>query len=196
MEIVLGMLFLAFSNADVEFIELRKLTWGFYIAAEALPTTSRVEVINKREFARIALNRNSETFVVHITTLEVPTTMLIHLLKTSHVQRSNEPTLAVLKWDKALIKIQAEYSDYSDVISTDLAIELPENTDMNEYTIELIEGKQLPYGSIYALSPVESETLKAYIEIHLTTGFIRSSKSLTGICIFFPKSLTITFVCV
>ena len=43
-------------------------------------------------------------------------------------------------------------------------MELPENTSMNEYAIELIEGKQLPYGPIYALSPVELETLKTYIE--------------------------------
>ena len=56
--------------------------------------------------------------------------------------------------------------------SSELAIELPENTRINEHVIELIDGKQLLYGPIYALSPVKLKTLKAYIETHLKTGFI------------------------
>ncbi len=51
-------------------------------------------------------------------------------------------------------------------------MELPENTGMNEHAIKLIEGKQPPYEPIYALSPVELETLKTYIKTHLKTGFI------------------------
>ncbi len=66
-------------------------------------------------------------------------------------------------------------------------MELPENTGMNEYAIELIEGKQPPYGPIYAFSLMELETLKAYIETHLKTGFIRPSKSPAGTLILFDK---------
>ncbi len=66
-------------------------------------------------------------------------------------------------------------------------MELPENTSLNEHTIELIEGKQLPYEPIYALSPVELETLKTYIETHLKTGFIRPSKSPASALILFDK---------
>ncbi len=66
-------------------------------------------------------------------------------------------------------------------------MELPENTGMNEHAIELIDGKQPLYGPIYALSPVELETLKAYIETHLKTGFIQPSKSLAGAPILFDK---------
>ncbi len=73
MEVVLGMPFLFLSNADVEFAELGKLTWRIYTAAEALPTTSRVKLINKREFARAALDKNLETFVVHVSALEAMT---------------------------------------------------------------------------------------------------------------------------
>ena len=187
MEVVLGMPFLSLSNADVEFAELGKLTWRTYTAAEALPTTSRVKLINKREFARAALDENSETFVVHVAALEVPTAMSIHPPRTSQVQGSNEPILAALQWDKAPTKIPAEYSDYADVFSTDLAMELPKITGMNEHAIELIEAKQPPYGPIYTLSPVELETLKAYIETHLKTGFIRPSKSPAGAPILFDK---------
>ncbi len=66
-------------------------------------------------------------------------------------------------------------------------MELPENTGMNEYAIELINGKQPSYGPIYALSPVELETLKAYIETHLKTGFIWPSKSPAGAPILLDK---------
>ena len=66
-------------------------------------------------------------------------------------------------------------------------MELPENTGINEHAIELVESKQPPYGPIYSLGPVELETLKAYIETHLKTGFIRPSKSPAGAPIFFDK---------
>ncbi len=66
-------------------------------------------------------------------------------------------------------------------------MELPENTGMNKHAIELIQWKQPPYGPIYALSLVELETLKTYIETHLKMGFIRPSKSPTGAPIFFDK---------
>lgn len=74
--------FLVYSN---EFTELEKLTWGFYIVAEVLPTTSRIKLINKREFAKVALKINSETFVVYIATLEVLTVIHIYLSKTSQI---------------------------------------------------------------------------------------------------------------
>ncbi len=66
-------------------------------------------------------------------------------------------------------------------------MELPENTGMNEHAIKLIDGKQPPYGPIYALSPVELETLKTYIKTHLKTVFIRLSKSPAGAPILFDK---------
>lgn len=44
-----------------------------------------------------------------------------------------------------------------------MAIELLKNTSMNEYAIELVDGKQLSYGSINAFSLVELEPLKTYI---------------------------------
>ncbi len=71
MEVVLGMPFLSLSNADVEFAELGKLTWRLYMAAEALPTPSRVEFIDKREFAKAASDENSETFVIHMSALNI-----------------------------------------------------------------------------------------------------------------------------
>ena len=85
------------------------------------------------------------------------------------------------------VKIPDEYSDFIDVFSEEKALVLPDQTEFNQYAIELKEGKQPPYGPIYSLSPVELETLKTYIEIHLKTGFIRPSKSFAGAPILFNK---------
>lgn len=66
MEVVLRMLFLAFGIIDIKFIELGKLTWRSYSTAKALPTISRIHFINKNEFAKTALDENSEIFVVYV----------------------------------------------------------------------------------------------------------------------------------
>ena len=69
MEVVLGMPFLTFSNTDIQFAK-KELTWRSYTAVKASPTTKRVKLIHKKEFAKTALDRQSETFVVHIAALE------------------------------------------------------------------------------------------------------------------------------
>ena len=72
--------FLALNNANFEF-GFKKLTWRSYTIAKALSTTSSVEFIDKRKFIKIALDKNSKTFVIYVATLEVSTMMLIHLSK-------------------------------------------------------------------------------------------------------------------
>ena len=70
---------------------------------------------------------------------------------------------------------------------------LPEQTKFNEHTIKLKEGKQLPYGLIYNLGPIELETLKTYITIYLKTGFIQLFKSPIGALILFDKKSDASF---
>ena len=70
-EVVLGMLFLTFNNADVSFLE-QELTWKSYIIDKALPTPKQVELIEKKEFTKAALDEESETFVMHVAALEAP----------------------------------------------------------------------------------------------------------------------------
>lgn len=79
---VLGMHLLVFSNTDFQF-GAEKLSWRSYITAKALLTTSRVEFIDKKEFAKAALDENFETFILHVIILKVSTTILIHCLKIS-----------------------------------------------------------------------------------------------------------------
>lgn len=64
---------------------------------------------------------------------------------------------------------------------------------MNEHATELIEGMQPFYKPIYALTLVELEILKAYIEIHLKTVFIQSFKSLVGAFFLLDKKLDCSF---
>ena len=40
-----------------------------------------------------------------------------------------------------LVEVPPEYLDYADVFLFDLAMKLPENTQMNKHAIELVEGK-------------------------------------------------------
>lgn len=79
MEVILGMPFLSLSNADFEF-GAGELAWRIYTAAEALITARRVELIDKHEFAKAALDENPDIFVVHVAALEAPKSsgMVIH----------------------------------------------------------------------------------------------------------------------
>ena len=123
--------------------------------------------MGKREFAAAALNPEHETYVVHVASLDV--------------HPSRRPQISGLIAEEAPTKVPAEYSDFADVFSPDLASELPEHTGINDHAIELVDGcQQPPYGPIYSLGPVELETLKAYIETNLANGFIRLSKSPAG----------------
>ena len=87
-------------------------------------------------------------------------------------QIQNKAQVGALLFDKAPTEVPAEYSDYSNVFSAEIAAELPENTGINEHAIKLEEGKQPLFGPIYSLGLVELETLKTYIETNLANGFI------------------------
>ncbi len=178
-EVVLGMSFLSRSNADFQF-DAGELNWRSYTVAEVLSTASGVELIDKHVFAKAALGKNSEMFVVHVAALEAPKpTMSLHPFRV--------PLVAALQQNKFSTKIPLDYADYADVLLFEPTIELPGNTSINEHAIELVEGKQSPYGPIYSLRPVELETLKTYIETYLKTGYIRPSKSPTDALILFDK---------
>ena len=68
LEVILGMFFLTLSGADIDFLR-RELRWRTYTTQEALPTTKRIELVGKKEFAVSALDPEYETFVVHIALL-------------------------------------------------------------------------------------------------------------------------------
>ena len=103
------------------------------------------------------------------------------------VYSKKQAQVGAFLFDKAPIKVLAEYSDYSDVFLVNNTVELPENTGMNKHAIELEEGKQPPFDPIYSLGPVELETLKTYIKTNRANGFIRLSRSSNGALILFYR---------
>ena len=151
-----------------------------YTIEEAFPTTKRVKLVGKKEFAATALDPRYETFVVHIVSLENPS-------QESDVHPSRRVQIAALVANKTPISIPTEYSDFADVFSLELASKLHEHTRINNHAIELVDDRQPPYGPIYSLGPVELETLKTYIETNLANGFIRPSKSPARAPILFDK---------
>ena len=94
---------------------------------------------------------------------------------------------------KAFTKVFAEYLDFADVFSLDLASKLLKQTRINNHAIKLVDGQQLPYKPIYSLGPIELEILKVCIKINLVNGFIRLSKSPANIPILFDQKLDRSF---
>ena len=176
LEVVLEMLFLTLSKADIRCAE-RKLVWRTYTAAKALLTTRKVEIIDKMEFAAALLNADDETFVVHVAALAEPTTIPIY--------SSCQAQVAILTSEET--EIPAKYSDFSDIFFSDSAVELPKHTGINNHPINLLDDKQPPYNPIYSLGPLELETLKTYIEANLASSFIRPFKPLSGAPIQFVR---------
>ena len=146
-----------------------------------LPTIRRVELISKKKFAAAALNPEHETYIVYVVSFW--STLLVSL----DVYPSREPQISGLIAKEAPTKVPAEYLDFADIFSLDLAIKLPKHTEINTHTIDLEEGKQPLYGPIYSLELVELETLKTYIETNLANSFIYPSKSPADTPILFDK---------
>lgn len=160
------------SGTDVCFTE-RKLEWRNYTAAEAQPTTRKVEIIDKMEFASAALNSEDDTFVMHIASFFA----IIHLFW--------EVLIAPIEVKK--VTVPTKYLGFADVFSSDSAAELSKYTGIKNLSIDLIKGHQPSDRPIYSLGPVKLETLKTYNKINLANGFIKPSKS--------PASAPILIVC-
>lgn len=130
----------------------------------------------------MALDKIFETFVIYVSTVKILpklSEMIIHPLWAAQI--------AAFQLDKAPTEISLGYKNYADVFCPDLTMERPKNIGINEHALKLIESKQTPYRTIYAISPVELEILKIYIKTHLKTEFIWTSKSSASTSIFFDK---------
>ena len=61
--IILGMLFLKISNADMTFSE-KTFMWKFYTTNKTLLTIEQVQIVNPKEFVIEALIIDNKTFVI------------------------------------------------------------------------------------------------------------------------------------
>ena len=84
--------------------------------------------------------------------------------------------------------IPEAYRDFADVFSPKMAAVQAEHSASRDHAIEIEEGKEPPWGPIYALSPHELEVLREYIDGALAKGWIRHSNSSAAAPILFvPK---------
>ena len=179
-KLVFGMPFLTLSGVNIDFPG-RELWWRTYTIEEATLTTRCIDLVGNKEFVAAALDLKHETYLVHVASLN--STPLIAL----DIHLFRRPQIFGLIIEEAHTKVSTKYSDFADVFFSDLASELPEHTEINDYAIELVDGQQPPYRLIYSLEPIELETLKAYIETNLANGFIRPSKSPVSTPILFHQ---------
>ncbi len=170
------------SNADINF-QVRNLQWRSYSIENVLPTTGRVKLIRKKEFAATTLNPEYEAFIIYITALNISFDL------GNEVHLSKKAQIAYLKADKTLTEVPSKYADFVDVFLPKLATKLRKYTKISDHTIELVDNQQPPYGPIYSLDPIELKILKIYIDNNLANGFIKSSKSSISALIFFDKKL-------
>lgn len=66
----------------------------------------------------------------------------LELAKAIHLSQAY--LITAIQQEKAPTKIFLEYSGYTDIFTSDLAIELHENTGINKYAIDLNEDNQPP----------------------------------------------------
>ena len=65
LEVVYGMLFLTLSGVDIDFSG-REIRWKTDTIEEALPPTKHAELVDKKEFAAVALDSEHEIYIIYI----------------------------------------------------------------------------------------------------------------------------------
>lgn len=101
------MLFLIFSNTDIQFTE-KKLIYRFYFNAKALSTIKQIKFIDKKEFIKAELNKELKTFVVYVVALKT-------LLSKIIIYFSQKAQITALKQNEVPTKISINYLDFSDI---------------------------------------------------------------------------------
>ncbi|QRW11207.1 Retrotransposable element Tf2 protein [Ceratobasidium sp. AG-Ba] len=105
--------------------------------------------------------------------------------KTLEISWKGRPITA--KAGKDLPTIPEEFMEFIDVFSEELFKKLPEHRSF-DCNIDFAEGSDLPKpAKVYPLSPIESRTIKEFIDQELADGKIRPSKSPIASPCFFVK---------
>ena len=147
MEVILGMFFLIFSNADVQFAE-KQLTWRTYTNKEALSTTCWVGLISWKKFAKVALNNNIKAFMVYISSLGLK--IIIHLARKAQV--------ALLLVKK--IFILTKYSGFDNDFSKKSANILSKQIRANKHSIKQKKASNHPMSLSMAQSRLSLRLLR------------------------------------
>ena len=129
-----------------------------------LVNTQQVEIIDKKIFTTVMLNKNVKTFVIHIVYLNFKIKIIIYL-----AQKAQITLLSIKEISKIIL---AKYLDFANIISKELDVELFERFSIFKHTINLGKDKQLSRWRIYGLEWIELVTFKTYIKINLANSFI------------------------
>lgn len=123
-------------------------------------------------------------FVIYVASLSFVALPSFSLLNIHSFYR---PQIVNLIAKKISTKVSNEYVNFVNIFSLDLTSKLLKHIEINDHAIELINGRQPPYGLIYSLKLVELKTLKSYIETNLVNRFIRPSNLYVSAPIFFNQ---------
>ena len=82
------------------------------------------------------------------------------------------------------ITVPAKYAHFASLFLKKLTKILPKQTSIIKHAIKLVDDKPPPEGPIYSPRPVKLKSLKIYLKINLTNGFIQPSKYFIGTSIF------------
>lgn len=105
-------------------------------------------------------NENINFFVVYLTFLALE--MSIY-----SAQKAQIALLIIKK-----VTIFKKYTNFLNIFSKKLAKILSTRTGINQYVIKQENNKQLFYGLIYSLGPIELQIFQTYIETNLVNNFI------------------------
>ena len=137
-EVVFGMFFLTLSSANVDFLDW-ELWWRTYTTSEALSTMRHIELVDKKEFAAIALDLEYENYIFHVgsvSSVVLPSSSPLEL----NIYPFCRLQISGFIVEKASTKVPNEYIKFADVFFPDLASELFEHTKINDHAIKLVNG--------------------------------------------------------
>ena len=98
--------------------------------------------------------------------------MLVYFKKQAQIKVQSGIKVRTLLFDKSLMMVLAEYSNYDNVFSIKNIVKLPENTGINKLIIKLEEKKLPSFSLIYSLKSIKLKILKIFIKINLANIFI------------------------
>lgn len=130
--VILEMPFLILRNTNIQFIE-EKLTWVFYITQEVLSTNKSIELIHKKEFIKVVLDKDVKFFMVYKASFV--SKISIHLAQKAQI---------VVLITKKVTNV-AEYKDFTNMFLKKLAKLLPKLISNNKQAIKLKNSKQQLY---------------------------------------------------
>ncbi len=130
-DIVLEMFFLIMSHPDINF-QARNLQKRSQTTKNVFPTTRKVKLIGKKEFATIAHDLEHKIIVIHVAALSFDSDDKMHF--------SRKAQIAYLKVGKASIEVSNKYANFISIFLLKLIVKLSKYMDINNHTIKLVDN--------------------------------------------------------